>query len=135
MLNILVVDDLPGLKTNFAFDYLRYHDRLELNCEYVTDVNSANRYIKEKANEISFIILDLGLPILKNGDLAPLNGLMVLQFMKHYKINIPVIIVSTTEIPNEDELIEDLKEVGINMTHLKALDQYWLSHFVKFDLN
>ena len=135
MLNILVVDDIPGLKTNFAFDYLRYHDRLELNCEYVTDVNSANRYIKENTDKINFIILDLGLPILKNGDLAPRNGLMVLQFMKRYKINIPVIIVSTTEIPNEDELIEDLKEVGINMTHLKALDQYWLSHFVKFDLN
>lgn len=134
MLNILIVDDIPGLKADPALDYLKHYDRLEINRIYATDVNNANRYIEANSNKIDLIILDLGLPLIKGGDLDALNGLYVLQFMMRYKHKIPVIINSSTNIPNEEELIEDWKDAGIEVTHVISLDPYWLSYFIKFDL-
>ena len=134
MLNILIVDDIPHLKVDPALDYLKYYDKLEFNRIYTEDVNSALRYIKSNSDKIDFIILDLGLPLIKDGDLEALCGLYVLQFMVRYKYRIPVIINSSTSIPNEEELIDDLKDAKIEVTHVKSLNPDWLSHFIKFDL-
>ena len=134
MLNILVVDDFPKLKTDVALQYLKCNSRINFKCEYVTDVNSAKRYIKDNESKIDIVILDLGLPIIQDGDLGALNGLDVLKFMKRYKIKIPVIINSTTAIPDEEAFIKAFKDVGITIKHIASLNGEWLAHFIQFDL-
>ena len=134
MLNILIVDDQPKFKVEPALNYLKACGKLEFECEYTSDVNSANRYIKSNVDKIDLIILDLGLPLISDDHLDSLNGLYVIQFLMSRKIQIPVIINSTTSIPNEDKVIERCKNMGINISHVTALDGQWLDKFIQSNL-
>lgn len=125
MFNILVVDDLAEFKVSAALNHLK-NCGIKFKCEYSETVNEANRHIKKTLDSIQLIILDLGLPLIQGGEYDPLNGLYVLQFMKRYKIKIPVIINSNTTIPDEQNLLEEFLDAGIIVKHVSSLEGDWL---------
>lgn len=129
MFNILVVDDLAEFKVSSALNHLK-NCGLKFKCEYAETVNKANWHIKNLFNTIDLIILDLGLPLIQGGDYDPLNGLYVLQFIKRYKIKIPVIINSSTSIPDEQDLLEECSDTGLIVEHVSSLEGDWLKHFI-----
>lgn len=129
MFNILVVDDLAEFKVSSALNYLKNYG-IKFKCEYEETVNEANCHIKNHSDSIHLIILDLGLPLIQGGDYTPLNGLYVLQFMKKYNIKIPVIINSSTAIPNEQDLLEECSDTGLIVEHVSSLEGDWLKHFI-----
>lgn len=98
-MQILVVEDDKTKRENVEFFLesrkIEYH-----TCEYV---NQALKYIIRNKNEISGVILDLGLYLFDNGDYDRYNGLEILAEMQRKKINIPVLINSTTEVGMIDE--------------------------------
>lgn len=129
MFNILVVDDLAEFKVSSALNHLK-NCGIKFKCEYAETVNEANRYIKNHSDSIHLIILDLGLPLIQGGDYDPLNGLYVLQFMKRYKIKIPVIINSSTAIPDEQDLLEECSDASLVVKHVSSLEGDWLKQFI-----
>ena len=62
-------------------------------------VNDALRFIRTEREKVSGIILDLGLETMSGaGDATPYRGLDVAKEMKRLKLDIPVLINSTTEL-------------------------------------
>lgn len=99
-MKILVVEDDKTKRENvesfLKSEKIEYH-----TCEYV---NEALRYIITHKNEISGIILDLGLSLFKDGPYDRYNGIRILAEIQRKKLNISVLINSTTEVGmiNED---------------------------------
>lgn len=130
-MNILFVDDLPEFKVQRAIDYMK-EQGIEFTYEIAKSVNSAGRYLVKHKDEIDFAVVDLGLPWFDEGDsFDKLNGLIVVAQILRYKVNVPVIINSTTEIPNEVEFLMPYTEKGAIVKHVQALDGKWLVEFVK----
>ena len=130
-MNILFVDDLPEFKVQRAIDYMKEHG-LEFTYEIAKSVNSAGRYLVKHKDQIDLAVIDLGLPWFDDGDsFDKLNGLIVVAQILRYKVNIPVIINSTTEIPKEGEFLKPYTEKGAIVQHVQALDGKWLVEFVK----
>ena len=94
-MKILIIED-SEIKRNELIDFLTSICNIEFEfCEYLYD---ALRYIDDNENEISGIILDLGLQ--KAEDMPQTYGIYVgldvVYELKRSKINIPVLINSTT---------------------------------------
>lgn len=94
-MTIVIVED-----TQFKRDQLiRFLKKENIQCESFEYVNYALRHIRKERENISGIILDLGLETMPGADDATLyRGLDVLKEMKRLKVNIPVLINSTTEL-------------------------------------
>ena len=94
-------------------------------CEYV---NTALRYIRANKENIAGIILDLGLESMPGAhDANPYKGLDVVNEMKRIKIDIPVLINSTTEV----EMVS--AEYPCVFGHRTEMDDYdSLESFVSF---
>ena len=94
-------------------------------CEYV---NTALRYIRANKANVAGIILDLGLESMPGAhDAKPYRGLDVLQEMKRLKLDIPVLINSTTEL----EMVS--AEFPCVFSHRTEMDDYdSLENFVSF---
>ena len=122
-MKILVVEDNETKRENIEsfleFQGIKYH-----TCEYV---NETLRYIIKHKNDISGIILDLGLNIFKDGSYDRYNGLTILSEMQRKKINIPVLINSTTEVGMIDE---DYPFVWGQRTRIE--DDHFLKKFITF---
>ena len=122
-MHILVVEDDKTKRENVEFFLesrgIGYH-----TCEYV---NEALRYIIRNKNEISGLILDLGLNLLEEGSYDRYNGLILLSEMQRKKIDIPVLINSTTEVGMIDE---DYPFVWGQRTRIE--DDYFLKKFITF---
>ena len=130
-MNILFVDDLPEFKIQRAIDYLKEQE-LEFTYQITRSVNSAIRYFAKHKDEIDLVVVDLGLPWFDDSDnIDKLNGLVVVAQILRCKINIPVIINSTTEIPNEKEFLEPYVESKAIVKHVKSLEGKWLIEFIK----
>ena len=130
-MNILVIDDLPEFKAQITLEELKELG-INLQEKYIVSVNSAIRYIFSNYSAIDLIILDLGLPIMDDSfEMNELNGLMVLSFLVRKKIYIPVVINSTTTIPNENEVLEDYTAKGLNVCHTKKLTADWLYSYIQ----
>ena len=98
-MKILVVEDdifkRENVESFLESQKIEYH-----TCEYV---NETLCYIIKHKNDISGIILDLGLYRFKNGSYDRYNGLEILSEIQRIKIEIPVLINSTTEVGMIDE--------------------------------
>ena len=92
---IVIVED-----TQFKRDQLiRFFNKENIQCESFEYVNYALRHIRKERGNISGIILDLGLETMPGANDATLyRGLDVLKEMKRLKLDIPVLINSTTEL-------------------------------------
>ena len=130
-MNILFVDDYPNVKVQHAIEYLKLKN-VDFTYEIVKSFNSAYRYIASHLNEIDLAIIDLGLPRFDDSDeYDKLEGLMLVEIIMRKKITIPIIINSTTEIPNEEEYFERYTDKNAVIKHVKFLDGKWLSEFLK----
>ena len=92
---IVIVED-----TQFKRDQLiRFFNKENIQCESFEYVNYALRHIRKERENISGIILDLGLETMPGANDATLyRGLDVLKEMTRLKLDIPVLINSTTEL-------------------------------------
>lgn len=131
-MHILAVDDLPEFKIKVALKDLKEFG-LHFNLFIAYSINSAIKYIMTNSKTIDLIILDLGLPIMDDGfEISELNGLMILRFLTMKQIHIPVVINSTTHIPDEDKILASYTDNGFNVCHVENLNGKWLySHIQK----
>ena len=130
-MNVLFVDDRPVLKVYHIICQLNYTNT-NFSFEIVKSVNSACRYIVEHSNQIDLIVLDLGLPLSDNGaNYDSLNGLLVVKEMMRKHINIPIIINSCTEIPNEKNYLKQCKDNNIVIMHAEFLNGKILTEFME----
>lgn len=94
-MTIVIVED-----TQFKRDQLiHFFNNENIHCESFEYVNYALRHIRKEKENISGIILDLGLETMPGAhDSTLYRGLDVLKEMKRLKVDIPVLINSTTEL-------------------------------------
>ena len=94
-MTIVIVED-----TQFKRDQLiRFLNDQNIKWEVFEYVNHALKHIRREKDNISGIILDLGLKTMPGDNDATLyRGLDVLKEMKRLKADIPVLINSTTEL-------------------------------------
>ena len=130
-MNILFVDDQPEHKIDKFVQYLSEIDK-EMSVKLVSCSNVAKKYITDNVDSIDLIVLDLGLPIFRDGyGYGKKEGLTILQLMLRKNItNIPVIINSTTELDDE-EYFKPYKEKGFRIEHFYEVTREKLINFMK----
>ena len=131
-MNILFVDDRPEFKVQYAIEYLK-RKNLNFNYEILKSVNSALRYLANPSNKFDLAIVDLGLPQFDNGQgYGQLKGLIIVNEIFIRDMDIPIIINSTTEIPNEKEYLKQFTDDTPNaiVKHMEFLDLNWITEFV-----
>lgn len=129
-MNILFVDDIPDLKVNPTIEYLK-KESLDFSYKIVKSVATASLYITNHLNEIDLAIIDLGLPMLDGAHrYNSLDGLVILDKILSQNVNIPTIINSTTEIPDEKEYLKLYTDEGAIIKHIKLLDGKQLIDFI-----
>jgi len=129
-MHILIVDDCPEFKVQHVIRYFE-SKKLDFSYEIVKSYHSASKYIAEHVNEIELAIVDLGLPMFDNGEnYNELEGLVIVDRILRKKISIPIIINSTTEIPNEAEYFERYTNRNAIIKHVQFLDGKWLIDFI-----
>lgn len=131
MKHILFVEDKPKIKLNSAITYLKNRE-VDFTYQIKNSVNSALLYLDTHKDEIDLVVLDLGLPQFDDGSgYKELNGLLVMERLlkKHY--HIPVVINSTTKIPDEKNRLKPYTEKGAVIQHLHYLYGDWLYEFLK----
>jgi CheY-like chemotaxis protein len=130
-MNILFIEDNPEYKIKHVIEYLKTK-KLDFSYKIVKSCSSAMRYLFKHFNEIDLIILDLGLPFSDDGsEYDSLEGLFIIEELLRKNIKIPVIINSTTEIPNEKELFEKYLKQNSIIQHVPELKGNFLFDFIK----
>lgn len=130
-MKILFIDDYPETKVQLAIDCLKYK-KIEFDYVIVKCLIEAFRYLNQNSNEIDLVVLDLGLPLYSDGsDYSNLLGLEIVDEIKRLNITAPIIINSTTEIPNEDDYLNNLRERGITIEHVEFLTGKYLIEFLQ----
>ena len=129
-MNILFVDDQPIFKVKLAIDYLKTKG-IDFSFVIEKSVNSALRYINNHKNEIDLAVVDLGLPTFNDGEsYGALEGLYVINFIYRKNPKIPIIINSSTVIPNEKEYLND-NFSDATIVHVPNLDLQWFEDYVR----
>ncbi len=115
MKKILIVEDQPELKVEMLLRLLE-KDKIKFEYEIVKSITSAKRYLHKRANEVDVIIMDLGLPIF-DGELVTnlLEGVHLIYDLEDFDVKVPVVINSTTEIPNFERQKADWEMVGLEI--------------------
>ena len=129
-MNILIVDDYPEIKVRQAIEYLE-QKQFDFTYTIAKSYHSAAMYLSKNFDKIDLAIIDLGLPVRDNGDgYSKLEGLNLVSLICWKNNKIPIIINSTTEIPNEKEYLETYVAEGANIQHVKTLYGEWLYEFI-----
>lgn len=107
MKKILFVEDQPMYKLNALLQYFKMK-KVDVEYEILGSVTEALRYLSNKNNKVDLVVTDLGLPIFK-GEMVNnlLNGMDIVNYMYKFNTVAPVIINSTTVVPNFDYVKED----------------------------
>ena len=130
-MHILFVEDEPSFKIDHVIEYLKLKN-IELSYVIHKSYHGACRYILEHLSEIDLAVVDLGLPLFDDGShYDKLEGLNVVNFLMQKTLNIPVIINSTTKIPDEQEYIEDYASEGAKIIHVESLNFEWFEQYLK----
>ena len=131
MKRILFVDDKPKIKLNSAITYLE-NRKVDFTYAIKNSVNSALLYLDTHKDEIDLVVLDLGLPQFDDGTgYKELNGLFVMERLFKETYNIPVVINSTTKIPDGKNRLKPYIDQGAIIQHLHYLYGEWLFEFLK----
>ena len=115
MKKILIVEDQPELKVEMLLKLLEA-DKIKFEYEIVKSVTSAKRYLHKRANEVDVIIMDLGLPTF-DGELVTnlLEGVHLIYDLEDFNVKVPVVINSTTSIPNFERQKADWEMMGLEI--------------------
>jgi len=107
MKKILFVEDQPEWKLSALFDWLKFSN-VSFQYEIVESVTAARRYLARKNTKVDLVVTDLGLPRFDGERVTnPMMGLELVDNMWHINAEVPVIINSTSYIPNFNEFKED----------------------------
>ena len=129
-MNILFVDDQPILKVTQAIDHLKTKG-IDFSFVIEKSVNGALQYIDNHKNEIDLAVVDLGLPILNNRQLyGHLEGMQVIDTIYWTNPKIPIIINSSTVIPDEEKYLND-NFLDATIIHVPDLDLQWFEDYVR----
>ncbi len=130
-MNILIIDDVPKFKVHTAIEYLKSQS-VDFNCEIMENCCDGLRYLRKNSNEIDLVIVDLGLPFYEDETkYNELEGLIIIEEIKRLNLNIPIIINSTTKLPDEEQYLKTFKDNGIIVEHVDALYGGWLYDFIQ----
>lgn len=112
MKKILFVEDQPYYKLDVLFGFLK-RQSVPVEYEIVSSVTEAKRYLRDKNNKVDLVVTDLGLPIFE-GEMVKnlLAGMDIVLDMDRFNTEVPVIINSTTVIPNYELAKEEYEERG-----------------------
>lgn len=107
MKKILFVEDQPTYKLGALLQYLKMK-KVDVEYEILGSVTEALRYLRNKNNKVDLVVTDLGLPIFKEEMVNNLlTGMDIVNYMDMFNTVAPVIINSTTVVPNFDYVKED----------------------------
>lgn len=130
-MHIMFVDDNPMDKVDHLVRYLKENDA-EFTYDIVKSVESAVQYLAKNINQIDLAVLDLGLPMYDNGSgYSSLAGLAIVEKIIAENPKIPVIINSTTEVPEED--MQKFVDSGLIIKHSRHLRCDILLRFIQKD--
>lgn len=125
-MKVLIVEDLK-FKRNQLIDFLKKKNIEFEVCEYVND---ALRYIYINKEDISGIILDLGLQTsADNNDHALDRGLDIVYELDRINLNIPILINSTTFVG----MLEEYPFIYGQRTKMESYEM--LEKFINFLTN
>ena len=110
MKKILFIEDNPYMKLDVLFSWLKFK-KINFEYEIVGSVTEAKRYLHNKNNKVDLVVTDLGLPIFE-GEMVKnlLAGMDIVFDMDEFNTEVPVIINSTTFVPNFDAAKEEYDE-------------------------
>lgn len=106
---LLVVDDNENI-VNLVKKYFENSTKIEVVRE-AYDGEQAVKIIEEESDTFDIVLLDLIMP--------RKDGIYVLEYMKEYKIDKKVIVMTSY---NEDEMIREVSEYGVRYYALKPFD-------------
>lgn len=130
-MNIMFVDDNPMDKVSHLVKHLKENDT-DFTYNVINDVESAVQYIDQNFNQIDLAVLDLGLPMADNGSgYSSLAGLIIVEKIIEINPKIPVIINSTTEVPEKH--IQSFVDRGLTIKHSRPLRCDILLRFIQKD--
>lgn len=130
-MHIMFVDDNPMEKVDHLISYLKEHD-VKFTYTIIGDVNSAIQYLAENEKNIDLAVIDLGLPMNDNDNCCyQFGGLTVVEEILGKNPKIPVIISSTTKIP--EEKMKRFVDAGLIVKHNKPLYGDKLLRFIQKD--
>ena len=107
--------------------------KVQAEYEIVGSVNEAKRYLHDKRNKVDLIVTDLGLPIFKGERVTnPLQGMDLVFDMWEFNTEVPVIINSTTDVPNFNYAKEDYELRGQKLYKVDCIMDLkeWLVDFL-----
>ena len=115
MKNILIVDDQPELKVEMLINMLKI-EKVEFTYEIAKSSNAARRFLAENANKVDVIIMDLGLPLF-DGEFVNdlLEGMHLIYELERFKVKVPVIINSSTEVPEYIKRKTEWEDSGLEI--------------------
>lgn len=124
MKKILIVEDMQDKRDQL----IHFLEKENIEFEVCGYVNHALRYVRANRESVAGIILDLGLETMPGANNATLyRGLDVTEELKRLKLDIPVLINSTTEL----EMVTS--EYPFVYGHRSDMDDYEiLENFVSF---
>lgn len=133
MKKILIVEDQPELKVEMLLSILKV-ERVKFEYEIVGSVTSAKRYLSSRKNKVDVIIMDLGLPTF-DGEYVNnlLEGAKLIDDLDYFDIKVPVIINSTTSIPNFESKKAEWERAGLEIykTEFILNMRNWFVKFLK----
>lgn len=115
MKKLLIVEDQPELKVEMLLRLLETN-QIKFEYEIVNSVTSAKLYLHKRANEVDIIIMDLGLPTF-DGEMVTnlLEGVNLIYDLEDFDIKVPVVINSTTDIPNFEKQKSEWEMRGLEI--------------------
>lgn len=132
MKKILFIEDQPELKLYELFNWINLKE-LYFDYEIVGSITEAKRYLFNKANKIDLVITDLGLPYFKGERVTNLlEGMDIVYNMKKFNTQVPVIINSTTIVPDFERIKEKFEERGQKLYKVNSIMDMkdWLKDFI-----
>ena len=132
MKKILFVEDEPYLKLDVLFTWLELKN-ITVEYEIVGSIAAAKRYLANKENKVDLVVTDLGLPRFDGERVMNLlEGMTIVYDMCKFNTQVPVIINSTTVIPNFERAQEEYEERGQQLYKVNSIMRMkdWLMDFL-----
>ena len=132
MKKILFVEDQSDIKLGALFDWFKLNN-INVEYELVGSVTEAKRYLFKKSNKVDRVITDLGIPRFKGERVTNiLEGMEIVYDMWAFNTEVPVIINSTTEVPNFERVKKEYEQRGQQLYKVNSIMymEDWLKNFL-----
>ena len=132
MKKILFVEDQSDIKLGALFDWFKLNN-INVEYELVGSVTEAKRYLFKKSNKVDLVITDLGIPRFKGERVTNiLEGMEIVYDMWAFNTEVPVIIISTTEVHIFERVKKEYEQRGQQLYKVNSIMymEDWLKNFL-----